>query len=239
MVFDWEVDIWEQFKECLQRIRLDCDFNDKLIWEHTPSGCYSTNSFCRSILDNNESTVDLSRNVWTGFAPPKVEVCVWQVIRGKVPDKKELRVWSWWLAEWGISWCILGDATSFFVAWNTCPMKVAKRKVWRMSFLTIVWSLWPFRNEIVFEGKPWDVLELEELIKIMMGWWVKSRWPNDNLSIMEIVRSLLPACAHIKRVQTKANVSGSAHLGDGLNSIRMRLGQLRVVGTIGNRWSST
>ncbi|EOY04715.1 Uncharacterized protein TCM_019904 [Theobroma cacao] len=73
MVFDWEVDIWEQFKECLQRIHLDCDFNDKLIWEHTPSGCYSTNSFCRSILDNNESTVDLSRNVWIAFAPPKVE----------------------------------------------------------------------------------------------------------------------------------------------------------------------
>lgn len=51
------------------------------------------------------------------------------------------RVCNWWLAEWGISWCILGDATTFFVAWNTCSMKVAKRKVWRMSFFTIVWSL--------------------------------------------------------------------------------------------------
>lgn len=82
----------------------------------------------------------------------------------------------------------------------------------------------------MFEGKPWDVLELEELIKIMMAWWVKSRWPNDSLSIMEIARSPLTASAHIKRAQAKANVSGSAHLGDGLNSIRMRLGQLRVVG---------
>lgn len=50
-------------------------------------------------------------------------------------------VWCMWLADWAVISCFLGDALAFFLTWNNCPVDIARRKVWRMSFFTIVWSI--------------------------------------------------------------------------------------------------
>lgn len=89
-LFDWEKDYWAHFKECLVHIHLDRETNDKLIWKCNPNGCYSPNSFCRSVLQNNDRNRELWRYVWAGLAPPEVEVFVWQVMKGRVAVKEDL-----------------------------------------------------------------------------------------------------------------------------------------------------
>ncbi|EOY06145.1 Uncharacterized protein TCM_020961 [Theobroma cacao] len=89
-LFDWEKDYWAHFKECLVHIHLDRETNDKLIWKCNPNCYYSPNSFCRSVLQNNDKNRELWRYVWAGLAPPKVEIFVWQVMKGRVVVKEDL-----------------------------------------------------------------------------------------------------------------------------------------------------
>ncbi|WRX11383.1 Ribonuclease H domain - like 9 [Theobroma cacao] len=160
--FDWEIEAWEHFMECLNHIQLDEEMEDKLIWKNMPSGHYTPNSFSELALGNNGSEEVLWREVWARLAPPKVEVFVWQLMKGRIVCKEELvkrnllhreaavcnvcnndvesvnhlfficraiwDVWCMWLADWGIISCFPGHAPAFFLAWNNCPVDIARSK---------------------------------------------------------------------------------------------------------------
>ncbi|EOX95147.1 Uncharacterized protein TCM_004701 [Theobroma cacao] len=226
--------------ECLNHIQLDEEMEDKLIWKSMLSGHYTPNSFSELALGNNGSEEVLWREMWARLAPPKVEVFVWQLMKGRIVCKEELvkrnllhreaavcnvcnndvesinhlfficravwDVWCMWLADWGNISCFPGDAPAFFLAWNNCPVDIARRKVWRMSFFTIVWSIWLYKNKMVFDGLTWDACKVLEIIKIRMAWWVKSKWPQDNLDTLKIVRFSLLVAIPTKRDKVKVQV---------------------------------
>ncbi|EOY27900.1 Uncharacterized protein TCM_029620 [Theobroma cacao] len=74
------------------------------------------------------------------------------------------------------------------MACNHFQVAMAKRKMWRISFFTIVWSIWLYRNEMIFEGKLGDLMKVD-LIKMRITWWVRFKWSNDNPSIIEIINA--------------------------------------------------
>ncbi|EOY15851.1 Uncharacterized protein TCM_034797, partial [Theobroma cacao] len=49
----------------------------------------------------------------------------------------------------------------------------------------MVWSLWLARNDVVFEGKPWDHDQLYELIKLHVATWAKAKWPRQYGRILD------------------------------------------------------
>lgn len=76
-----------------------------------------------------------------------------------------------------------------------------------MSFITIAWSIWPLRNEMVFEGKLWEAEKVYDIIKMTIAWRVKSKCPNDNGSIMDIVNAPSFAREFISRKPNNKNVT--------------------------------
>lgn len=67
-------------------------------------------------------------------------------------------------------WVYAKGSRAFFVAWNSCFVEVLKKKIWRMSFFIIVWFIWLFRNEMVFEGNVWDLIKVLDTTKIKVAW---------------------------------------------------------------------
>ncbi|EOY13094.1 Uncharacterized protein TCM_031615 [Theobroma cacao] len=65
----------------------------------------------------------------------------------------------------------------------------AKNKIWRMAFFVIKWSIWLFKNEMVFNGKSWDELKLMDIIKTRIAYWSKARWDNPCLSFLDFFKN--------------------------------------------------
>ncbi|EOY01609.1 Uncharacterized protein TCM_011459 [Theobroma cacao] len=63
-----------------------------------------------------------------------------------------------------------------------------------------------YRNEMVFDGSTWDACKVMEIIKIRMAWWVKCKWPQDNLDTLEIVRFSHLVTILTKREKVKVQV---------------------------------
>ncbi|XVE86722.1 hypothetical protein DITRI_Ditri18aG0056600 [Diplodiscus trichospermus] len=52
-----------------------------------------------------------------------------------------------------------------------------------MLFFTVLWSLWLYRNEIVFKGRHLDPLKLIDTIKVRLAYWCKGNWPSLVASV--------------------------------------------------------
>ncbi|EOY16012.1 Uncharacterized protein TCM_034912 [Theobroma cacao] len=75
-----------------------------------------------------------------------------------------------------------------FQSWFDMSRSLENGKVMRMAFYIISWSNWLTRNEVVFERKEWSELNVFNLIKLRLAWWVKTKWPNLNPSLLDIIR---------------------------------------------------
>ncbi|XVE60389.1 hypothetical protein DITRI_Ditri05aG0124900 [Diplodiscus trichospermus] len=99
-------------------------------------------------------------------------------------------IWSLWCCMWDIRWVCNKAPWSFFSEWchilppNSCD------KLWRISFYAIVWSIWLYRNEVVFQGNRLDFSQVIELIKCRIAVWTKVKWPDIALCHLDITRCL-------------------------------------------------
>ncbi|TYI17554.1 hypothetical protein ES332_A07G032500v1 [Gossypium tomentosum] len=44
-----------------------------------------------------------------------------------------------------------------------------------MAFFATIWSIWLWRNSMVYNGKIFDIIQLFETIKLRLGWWCKAQ----------------------------------------------------------------
>ncbi|OMP01365.1 hypothetical protein COLO4_11923 [Corchorus olitorius] len=89
-LFGWEVQQWENLMSLLKECVINPDFRDMLVWKHSTSGMFSAKSFYKAAAMRNLEVDGMWKLVWTGFSPSKVEVFMWQLIKGKVAVKDEL-----------------------------------------------------------------------------------------------------------------------------------------------------
>ncbi|OMO62830.1 reverse transcriptase [Corchorus capsularis] len=112
--------------------------------------------------------------------------------------------WNIWMAccrLWGIRWVVPVDPTTFFLSWYYAIDDFSKVNVWRLIFFVVIWSLWLTRNDMVFNNKHFDALQLFDLIKLRLSWWVKAAWPDSNLSFENLFR--FPDVAVVKHNKAK------------------------------------
>ncbi|EOY08309.1 Uncharacterized protein TCM_022646 [Theobroma cacao] len=126
------------------------------------------------------------------------------------------KIWASWCCIWGISWVALANAWEFFCAWVDLVQDVAKNKIWKMAFFVITWSIWLFRNKMVFNGKSWDELQLMDIIKTRIACWSKARWDNPCLSFLDLFRNLELGAVCPKKKSDKKNLDWIKSLPDEL-----------------------
>ncbi|EOX93531.1 Uncharacterized protein TCM_002421 [Theobroma cacao] len=92
-----------------------------------------------------------------------------------------------WCSEWNICWVMHENPRKVFLAWDkACSNN--KSKMWVLAFYVITWSIWLFCNEIVFNGKQWEMGQLFDLIKLRLALWGKARWPKISGKMEDLFR---------------------------------------------------
>ncbi|EOX93245.1 Uncharacterized protein TCM_002090 [Theobroma cacao] len=59
-----------------------------------------------------------------------------------------------------------------------------------MAWYAINWVIWTTRNDVIFNGKIWDMEQIFEPTKFRVVWLVNAKWPNHNCSIGDLARLL-------------------------------------------------
>ena len=70
------------------------------------------------------------------------------------------KTWCMCLSWGGINWITAADLKSQFESWLEADIKGIEKKCWGCLFYVIIWSVWKYRNKIIFEGEAvnWEVL---------------------------------------------------------------------------------
>ncbi|KAK8604824.1 hypothetical protein V6N13_082293 [Hibiscus sabdariffa] len=102
------------------------------------------------------------------------------------------KVWSKWLGIWQIEWAIPGSIHQLSLMWDHLITKVGMKEFWRMSFCSIIWTVWLCRNEVLFNNKFCDAATILDLSILRLGFWSKGKWSDKLISISDFVRN--PVC---------------------------------------------
>ncbi|KAG8487731.1 hypothetical protein CXB51_018526 [Gossypium anomalum] len=71
----------------------------------------------------------------------------------------------------------------FFQRWlHSFPSK-RLQLVRSMAFFATIWSIWLWRNSMVYNGKIFDIIQLFETVKLRLGWWSKAQRPTVATSL--------------------------------------------------------
>ncbi|EOY04005.1 Uncharacterized protein TCM_019262 [Theobroma cacao] len=89
-------------------------------------------------------------------------------------------IWMRWCNDWNFVWVMPNDLVTLFKSWTGVMMKGGQIRLWKMAFYALVWSLWLFRNDIVFCGKVWDPNQLYKLTELRVATWANAKWPQEN-----------------------------------------------------------
>ncbi|KAK3227605.1 hypothetical protein Dsin_007467 [Dipteronia sinensis] len=82
--FDWEKDQWHLFTTFLKCITIRRHFSDSIAWSANSKGLFSVGSFRRALENTGVNGMAAPTFLWKGICPPKIELFLWQLWRGKV-----------------------------------------------------------------------------------------------------------------------------------------------------------
>lgn len=98
-------------------------------------------------------------------------------------------IWMRWCNDWNFVWVMPNDLVTLFKSWTGVMMKGGQIRLWKMAFYALVWSLWLFRNDIVFCGKVWDPNQLYKLTELRVATWANAKWPQEYGSKLDTFRA--------------------------------------------------
>ncbi|KAK8558682.1 hypothetical protein V6N12_041982 [Hibiscus sabdariffa] len=62
-------------------------------------------------------------------------------------------------------------------------------KIWQICLFSFLWSIWLSKNEVVFNGKSFDVYNCFSICITRIAWWCKAKWPDLGVSVGDIVNN--------------------------------------------------
>ncbi|KAK8993149.1 hypothetical protein V6N11_033253 [Hibiscus sabdariffa] len=91
-------------------------------------------------------------------------------------------IWMYFCRLLGISTVLPREPKLFFEAWGA--LGDPNHKEWFLVILFVVlWSIWLFRNEVIFQNKKVDWLQLNFLIRFRLAYWHIAKFPGCFLSL--------------------------------------------------------
>ncbi|KAK3204429.1 hypothetical protein Dsin_018475 [Dipteronia sinensis] len=228
-LFGWEQDQWKVFLSILECFRI-CHTNpDVLAWSYCLDGKFSVSSLRRCLEDANSEPCHDHSFIWKGLCPSKVEMFIWQLIKGRVLGlnsncrfcNSEIESidhlflhcdWTWELwsrcMAWLGVWCCCNKS---LVGWahgwtRLCPRKKYDR-AWNSLFCAITWTVWEVRNNLLFKGKQVSISLATDLVKFREAWWFKHHERGSKEPITYILLNLKECCSESKpRKSIKADI---------------------------------
>ncbi|KAK3189441.1 hypothetical protein Dsin_029002 [Dipteronia sinensis] len=172
-LFDWELDQWRCFLLSLENIPIHGNVSDAVAWVHNSNGLFLVRSFQRCLEEEDSVLATVPNLIWQGICPPKIEVFVWQLIKGRVMVKDYMKRFD------------KGNT------WNTiCPLCNVEDESVDHIFL----HLWEARNEVVFRGKEADLSNAADTMKFRIAWWFKHYRKGSTETMMTILLNLRECC---------------------------------------------
>ncbi|KAL9681258.1 hypothetical protein QQ045_013040 [Rhodiola kirilowii] len=83
-----------ELEEGLKHIQLKDQEDDKIVWAYSPDGIFNTNSLMKaamSIIVQKKKWEEVPFQLWSGLAPPKVEMLIWRIYLDSLPSKMTLQ----------------------------------------------------------------------------------------------------------------------------------------------------
>ncbi|KAL4272840.1 hypothetical protein GQ457_13G017980 [Hibiscus cannabinus] len=96
-------------------------------------------------------------------------------------------VWMKCAAFWGLSLVFPGDPSSFLLAWHEAGYSRPKESLWHIFPFAILWTIWLFRNDIIFANGRVDPPILFFLVRSRSALWFKARWVDSVLSVDSLI----------------------------------------------------
>ncbi|CAL5431587.1 unnamed protein product [Camellia sinensis] len=97
------------------------------------------------------------------------------------------KIWSDLLNWWGLQWIVPTTVADLFLWWSGFKWRTLENKIWRAMPLAIMWYIWRFRNEVVFNGKEAVLGEICELIKLRIIFWVKAHTMGCSYTVQDFM----------------------------------------------------
>ena len=91
-------------------------------------------------------------------------------------------------SNWGLNWVTHHESKIMFLAWQQALPEKSSKELWKILFYVIVWSIWKLHNDMVFNGKVFDFVQIFDIIKFRLASWFKVKWPDCPNSTLDIVR---------------------------------------------------
>ena len=87
-------------------------------------------------------------------------------------------IWRLCCQQWGMSWVLANCPRQNFEVWLGAALTRQRKKLWISCFFAIVWSIFEFRNKVIFENKP--ICKESFLMELSHRWnyWI-SAWHVD------------------------------------------------------------
>lgn len=81
-------------------------------------------------------------------------------------------------------WVCPPNLKTLFAYWDSFKFGNLEKLCWQASFYSGLWTLWTYRNELVFRNKMWEVEEIADLVKTRMTIWIKGMSEITPLRIL-------------------------------------------------------
>ncbi|KAK9024607.1 hypothetical protein V6N11_004765 [Hibiscus sabdariffa] len=75
------------------------------------------------------------------------------------------------------------------LSWPHICSKLEEDRMWRLLPFAIIWSLWLHKNDIIFQGKTVDVVQLLFSVKTRAAWWWKALSADSIIYIDSLIRN--------------------------------------------------
>lgn len=114
------------------------------------------------------------------------------------------RVWSHMLSWWDFQGAFPETIDSLLLWWDGVRLNKREKKIWRAIPPIVLWSLWKYRNDCVFNDTSPNLSKLCELVKIRIAIWLKSVLKEYHLLVQDFISNLkgIRHCLEGKRLQS-------------------------------------
>ncbi|KAL9681972.1 hypothetical protein QQ045_013765 [Rhodiola kirilowii] len=92
-LYQWEEVYKTELEEGLRHVQLKDSEDDRVVWSFSSDGRFSTNSLMKAAMDvkiKKKGWEEVPFKLWSGLAPPKVEMLIWRIYSDSLPSKVNL-----------------------------------------------------------------------------------------------------------------------------------------------------
>ncbi|KAK2665801.1 hypothetical protein Ddye_004375 [Dipteronia dyeriana] len=84
------------------------------------------------------------------------------------------------------------------IIWQGLCVEAKHQRVWNTLLLAVIWTIWEFRNQLIFRGIPTDLQKASDTVKFRDAWWVKHLGKGSKIPISTMLLNIRDNCSILK-----------------------------------------